>query len=86
MDEITKELIAIGVSVGVHCQPCLDYHLTKARELGIGDEAIRAAIEVGGMVEKGASSAMKKFVDQVMAPPTAQEGPCSPGSKSPCCG
>jgi len=33
MDEKTKELIAIGASVGAHCQPCLAWH-EKARELG----------------------------------------------------
>ena len=61
MDERTRELIAIGASVGVHCQPCLAWHLDKARELGIDDETIRAAIEVGHMVDKGAMSAMPKF-------------------------
>lgn len=61
MDEKARELIAIGASVGAHCQPCLAWHLAKARELGIDDEAIREAIEVGHMVEKGAMSAMKRF-------------------------
>ena len=66
MDERTKELIAIGASVGAHCQPCLTYHVEKARELGIDDEQIRAAIETGHMVEKGAMSAMRKFSAFVM--------------------
>jgi len=61
MDERTKELIAIGASIGAHCQPCLTYHVEKARELGISDEDIRSAIDMGHMVEKGAMSAMRKF-------------------------
>lgn len=61
MDEKTKELVAIGASVGAHCQPCLTWHVAKARELGIGEELIREAIETGHMVERGAMSAMKKF-------------------------
>jgi AhpD family alkylhydroperoxidase len=61
VDEKIRELIAIGASVGAHCQPCLTWHVTKARNLGIDDEAIREAIEVGHMVEKGAMIAMKKF-------------------------
>ena len=40
MEEKTKELIAIGASVGAHCQPCLSYHVNKAKELGI-EEADR---------------------------------------------
>ena len=67
MDEHTKELIAIGASVGAHCQPCLTWHMKKARELGIDDEAIRAAIETGHMVEKGAMAAMRKFTDDVLS-------------------
>ncbi len=66
MDERTKELIAIGASVGAHCQPCLAYHVGKARELGIDDESIRAAIETGHMVEKGAMSAMRKFSASIL--------------------
>ena len=61
MDERTKELIAIGASVGVHCQPCLTWHVDKARELGVDDEDIRTAIETGHMVEKGSRSAMRTF-------------------------
>jgi len=74
MDERTKELIAIGASVGAHCQPCLTYHVEKARELGIDDEEIRAAIETGHMVEKGAMSAMRKFSASVLE--TGQPGGC----------
>ena len=61
MDERIKELVAIGASVGAHCQPCLTYHVEKAREMGVDDEEIRLAIETGHMVEKGAMSAMRKF-------------------------
>ena len=68
MDERTKELIALGASVCAHCQPCLAYHVNKAKELGIDDESIRAAIAVGHQVEKGSMAAMRKFSDGVLAP------------------
>lgn len=86
MDERTKELIAIGVSIGAHCQPCLAFHLSKARKLGIGEDEIREAIEVGRMVEKGASSAMKKYVGLVFSQAQAQGGACCSGGNSKCCG
>lgn len=66
MDERTRELVAIGAAVGSHCQPCLTWHLAKARELGINDETIREAIETGHKVEKGAMSAMRKFSNEVL--------------------
>ncbi len=61
MDKRTEELIAIGASVGAHCQPCLEYHIKAAQELNISPEEINQAIEIGHMIEKGAMSAMRKF-------------------------
>ena len=61
MNEQTRELIAIGAAVCAHCQPCLRLHVTRARELGIADDAIREAIAVGHQVEKGSMSAMQEF-------------------------
>ena len=86
MDERTKELIAIGVSIGAHCQPCLAYHLGKARELGVNEEDIQAAIEVGYMVEKGASNAMTKYVNEILKQDKTQSTSCCSDSNSKCCG
>lgn len=61
MNASVKELVAIGASVGAHCQPCLEYHIQAAIELGVTEEDIRQAVEVGHTVEKGAMTAMKKF-------------------------
>ena len=38
MNEKTKELSSIGASLAAHCQPCLVFHVDKARKLGIGEE------------------------------------------------
>jgi len=90
MDERTKELIAIGASVGAHCQPCLTYHVEKAREMGIDDADIRVAIETGHMVEKGAMSAMRKFSASVMDSSLPIGSACSNNTATPppkaCCG
>jgi len=59
--ESIKELVAIGASVGAHCQPCLEYHIQAAVELGVSEANIRTAMTIGHAVEKGAMSAMKKF-------------------------
>ncbi|MDZ7696241.1 MAG: arsenic metallochaperone ArsD family protein [Deltaproteobacteria bacterium] len=66
MNEPIKELVAIGASVGAHCQPCLEYHLQVAIELGLTENDIRQAVEIGHAVEKGAMTAMKKFSDETV--------------------
>lgn len=89
MDERTKELIAIGASVSAHCQPCVTYHVETARELGLGEEDIRAAVAVGQQVEKGAGAAMREFVEKVVGggEPAVRTPPCCTGvaAKKGCC-
>jgi AhpD family alkylhydroperoxidase len=62
MDEKTKELVAIGSSVSAHCQPCLEFHASKARQAGASEDEIAEAIEIGKMVSKGAGVQMQKFI------------------------
>ena len=82
MDAKVKELIAVGASVGAHCQPCLTYHVAKAKEMGIEENEIREAIAVGHMVEKGAMSAMRQFAAVVFDAPAAAEAACCGDGKS----
>jgi len=66
MDNKTMELIAIGASVTAHCQPCLTYHVGKAREMGIDEQEIQEAVAVGHKVETGSMSAMRDFARGVL--------------------
>ena len=50
------------------------------------EEDIQAAIEVGYMVEKGASTAMKKYVNEILTQDKTQSTPCCSDSNSKCCG
>ncbi len=69
MNEQTKELIAIGASIGAHCQPCLTHHVAKARDVGLTEYEIREAIAVGHRVEKGAMAAMREFSKGILDGP-----------------
>lgn len=84
-----QELIAIGASVGAHCQPCLTYHVGKAREMGVGEQEIREAVTVGQKVEKGAMSAMRDFTGSLLGSPSQNNSACCSGQASPerksCC-
>lgn len=84
MDDKTEELIAIGASIAGHCQPCLSYHVNKAKELGIEEEEVRQAIAAGHMVEQGAASAMRKFAERVLDAPAEDIPACCPDGSSHC--
>ncbi len=66
IDDKTKELIAIGVSVAINCQPCLEYHHAQAKEAGACDDGIADAVAVAKMVRKGATSKTDRFVATVL--------------------
>ncbi len=85
MNESTKELIAIGASIAAHCQPCLTAHVDKARNLGIGDDEIREAIEVGATVRRGAMSFMDKFAKGILEGTESISSSCCDSSQSNCC-
>ncbi len=61
MDERTKRLIAVGASVGANCHPCLEYHVGKARALGIECGEIMEAVETAKAVRGGAAASIDKL-------------------------
>ncbi len=83
LDSRIKELIAVGASVTANCRPCLQFHVTRARESGAEDEEITMAIAVAQAVRTGAAAKM----DDVAAKLGAAEETVEPGAGSGCgCG
>jgi len=80
-DENTKELIAIGASITANCHPCLDYHVAKARELGIGNDEISQAIEVGKQVRRGAFAKTDRLAAEHVGGQTAPTSPAGCGCR-----
>ena len=74
MDNQIKELIAIGASITANCQPCLEYHVAKARENGANEDDIKTAIAVGKIVRKGAASKMDEHAASIVGD---KPKPCS---------
>ena len=66
MDAKAKELVLLGASVSAHCFPCFDFHLEKARELGICETDIQESIRAGFMVMNGAGDKMKEKIGQTL--------------------
>jgi len=79
IDPVTRELIAIGVSVGVHCQPCLDYHLEAARKAGASDIDIRNAVKIARIVRQAGIENMDKYADDKADIEQDSAGSCCSG-------
>ena len=47
MDKKTEELVALGVSYGINCSACMEYHKKEAVKAGLTEEEMLAAITEG---------------------------------------
>lgn len=55
MSDLTQrdsELVALAAAMGSNCTPCIEYHIPKAREAGLSDFEIIAAIRLADKVRQ----------------------------------
>lgn len=71
------ELVAIGASIASNCVPCLEHHIPKARETGLSDDEILAAVRLAERVKQAparkvsdAAFALVGRKNSGVAPPT----------------
>ena len=66
MDEVMKELVAMGAAAAANCHPCMDHHLAECDKLEISREEVAEAVKVGLMVNHGAERAIRKKTRELL--------------------
>jgi AhpD family alkylhydroperoxidase len=61
-----KELIAIGISVVLDCESCMQWHIEQAVKTGASEQEILEAIEVGIEMACGRATVSARFALEVM--------------------
>ncbi|MCL2020900.1 MAG: carboxymuconolactone decarboxylase family protein [Betaproteobacteria bacterium] len=61
-----KELVAVGISVVINCESCMEWHITQAAQAGATEKEILEAIEVGIEMGGGPATAYARFALEVM--------------------
>ena len=61
-----KELIAIGISVVINCESCMEWHIKQAIDDGANEGEIIEAIEVGIEMSGGPGTASARFAMNVL--------------------
>jgi len=61
-----KELIAVGISVVIDCESCMQWHIEQAAESGASDKEVLEAIEVGIEMGGGPATVSSRFALDVM--------------------
>lgn len=61
-----KELVAIGISVVINCESCMQWHIEQAANAGATEVEVLEAIEVGIEMGGGPATAYARFALEVM--------------------
>jgi len=61
-----KELIAVGISVTIDCESCMQWHIEQAAKVGATKAEILEAIEVGIEMGGGPATVSARFALEVL--------------------
>lgn len=61
-----KELIAVGISVVINCESCMQWHIEQAAKAGATGSEVLEAIEVGIEMGGGPATVSARFALEVM--------------------
>ncbi|MBI4832465.1 MAG: carboxymuconolactone decarboxylase family protein [Candidatus Lindowbacteria bacterium] len=56
-----KELIALGISIAINCESCMEWHTREALESGASEKEILEPIEVGIEMGGGPATVSSRF-------------------------
>jgi len=62
-----KELIAVGISVVINCESCMQWHIEQAAKAGASRRQVLEAVEVDIEMGGGPATAHARFALEVMA-------------------
>ena len=61
-----KELIAVGISVVIDCESCMQWHIEQAAKSGASQKEVLEAVEVGIEMGGGPATVSARFALEVM--------------------
>jgi AhpD family alkylhydroperoxidase len=61
-----KELIAVGISVLIDCESCMQWHIEQAAKAGASMQEVLEAVEVGMEMGGGPATVSARFALEVM--------------------
>jgi AhpD family alkylhydroperoxidase len=62
----TKELIAVGISVVIDCESCMQWHIEQAAQAGAAQPEVWEAVEVGLEMGGGPATVSARFALEVI--------------------
>ena len=78
-----EELVSIGAASAANCEPCLAHHVRLAREAGLTDAELRAAVAVARRVKETPARLILQAAQRLVG---AGDQPATQPLTSKCCG
>jgi len=66
LSKMHKELIALGISIAINCESCMEWHIKQALDGGATEEQLIEAIEVGIEMSGGPGTVAARFAMSVI--------------------
>ncbi len=66
LKKMHKELIAVGISIVINCESCLQWHISEALKSGASEQQVLEAIEVGIEMGGGPATVSSRFALKVL--------------------
>ena len=66
LEKMYKELIAVGISVVINCESCMEWHINEALKAGATREQVLEAVEVGFEMGGGPATVSGRFAFKVL--------------------
>jgi len=66
LSRLQKELIAVGISVVINCESCMEWHIKKAIDSGATETDIIEAVEVGIEMGGGPTTVSARFAMNII--------------------
>jgi AhpD family alkylhydroperoxidase len=84
--EAIDELVAVGAAIASNCEPCLEHHVGKARELGVPDEDILRAVQTARVVKAAPARNVVRLAGELLRGGAPLADVKAPSDDSPCSG
>ncbi|MFW9971165.1 MAG: carboxymuconolactone decarboxylase family protein [Candidatus Odinarchaeota archaeon] len=66
LQKMYKELIAVGISIIINCESCMEWHIKEALKSGASEKQVLEAIEVGIEMGGGPATVSSRFALKVL--------------------
>ncbi|MFX1240994.1 MAG: carboxymuconolactone decarboxylase family protein [Promethearchaeota archaeon] len=66
LKKVYKELIAVGISIVLNCESCMEWHIKEALRSGASEGQVLEAIEVGIEMGGGPATVSSRFALKVL--------------------